>query len=293
VKKLTLVCAFLAIVGAALSTGLWHRLRAERVLASDLNAKVTAVEGRIGGAKVTPAPGTHAAPEATQPVLEEALESQPPAPHDPQWINREVPQDSESRKAKLSQLRDFLPKNYPGVIQALGLAPDQAEKFWNLLAENELESRASPAPTVNAQGDPMEALRAMGQAKLEADRKLDDSLTALLGESGVRQWQDYREHRTNRVESARLERSMEAAGLPLSNEQMRQVNAAMDAEQSRQRGSLTMPLNGSGAPDLGQLREERFRLQTERNSRIVEAMAPYLSAQQLDALRAALVGGLP
>jgi hypothetical protein len=294
VRYLTVVCALLAVVTCTLSTSLWRQLRAERAMAADLNARLAAVERRIPAPMMTPRPSGHAPTEVTQPASAELPVS--PAPDIPApSIKREVSQEGRSRKSLVAQLRDSLPTFYPGVIQALGLSPEQAERFWNLLAESQVESSEVEASSVDGQAAPMEVLLARSRLKEQADRKLDDALAPLLGESGIRQWQDYREHLPNRQEGASLERSMEAAGLPLSNAQLRQLNAAMDAEQDRQRGALTVHVIGSGAaarPDFAQMQQDRARLKAERNSHIIETMTPHLNGPQLDALRAALAGGL-
>jgi hypothetical protein len=294
VRKLTLMCALLATMAGTLSASLWYKLRAERALAAELSARLSDVERSRRTHMMMPMTVAPAATGATSQVLAEVPAAPVPRLDNPPVDKIEEVQRRGSRKAQMAAIREFLPNDYPGLIRELGLSPEQAERFWNLLGENVMETSDITTSSIDGQTDPMQLLLQRSRLKLEADRRLDDSLTEVLGESGVRKWQAYREYRMNRVEAARLGKSMEAAALPLSAAQLRQVNAAMDAEQDRQRSTMaTAEQLSTAPPGPAQAREVNSRLQAERNTRIIEAMTPHLSGQQLDALRTALDGQRP
>jgi hypothetical protein len=289
VRNLTLVFALLAAVSGTLTASLWHKLLIERALAAELNSRLSAVEQRLRTQMKMPMAVAPAATEAKPQALPEVPASPVARLDNPPLNKTEEPQRRGSRKAQLAAIREFLPNDYPGLIRELGLSREQAERFWNLMGENVMETSDITTSSVDGQTDPMQVLLQRSRLKLEADRRLDDSLTEVLGESGVRKWQAYREYRMNRVEADRLGKSMEVAALPLSAEQLRQLNAAMDGVQDRQRSTMaTAELLSTAPPGPAQTWEVNSRLQAERNTRIIEAMTPHLSGQQLDALRTAL-----
>jgi hypothetical protein len=83
---------------------------------------------------------------------------------------------------------------------------------------------------------------------------------------------------------------MAAVGVTLTDAQMRPLTAALVAEQSRMSSEIWKQFfnGGTGAQDPVQQRQARYKLQGESNVRIIEAMKPYLSGQQLEVLRTEL-----
>jgi hypothetical protein len=202
---------------------------------------------------------------------------------------QEMLKDHEYRKARLAQLRLSLPQSYPGLIELLGLLPDEADRLWSLLAEDQLQASANEIPLVNGQID-SQAMREMSVARAQYRRELDDSLTALLGDSRFQQWKDYQETRPSHQQAAQLNRTMESMGLLLNDAQMRPLTAALVAEQKRQGEDIAAQFTSSGAArsGLAQPQEENFRREEESNRRIIDAAAPHLSERQLETLRAIL-----
>jgi hypothetical protein len=185
-------------------------------------------------------------------------------------------------------MRAGLPVLYPGLNQAMGLSPEQTDRLLGLLAEYNLETTTTRVFGGNGQID-AQARNEMLRVRTEADRKLDESLRVLLGDSGFEKWREYQGSIPGRQESVHLKNSMAALGVTLSDAQMRPLTAAVTAEQSRAVGEFSAQFHGGpAAPDLAQQQQTRYRLKAESNSRIVKAMEPYMSSRDLEALRAEL-----
>jgi hypothetical protein len=284
-RTFTLICAFLAILGGTLSANLWQHLRSERTLVAGLNSRLVAAQRRLSGSL----PGT--SPSSSSSI--EVLQAKPDAPRAQDVNNelvttREEPPDAANRKARLARMRAGLPVLYPGLNQAMGLSPEQTDRLLGLLAEYNLETTTTRVFGGNGQID-AQARNEMLRVRTEADRKLDESLRVLLGDSGFEKWREYQGSIPGRQESVHLKNSMAALGVTLSDAQMRPLTAAVTAEQSRAVGEFSAQFHGGpAAPDLAQQQQTRYRLKAESNSRIVKAMEPYMSSRDLEALRAEL-----
>lgn len=302
-----LVCAGLALVGGIVSVNLWRELRAERALTAELRQQLggtlsagtqpsgagdgTTSMAAAAAASATPAPPAAGTGEAAAtPALE-----RPPAPQNVASFildQQEMMKDPEYRKARLAQMRMTLPQNYPGLIDALGLSPEEADKLYDLLAEQQLEMSDTTMlmATVNGVAPDPAVMEDANRRRMETQRRHEEALASTLG-GRYPQWQEYQQTRGARQQVVQLGRTMEAAGLPLTPEQSRPLVDLYIAEQRRQREESTQifaTMRSGGAVDQARMMEESFRLQTESNRRVLEAARPHLSAQQLNALQASL-----
>ncbi len=290
-RNLMLVCSALAITSSIVSLNLWRDLRAERELNSQLRERPENSR--------SPAPALTAAPLLTTPAKTENVsvsKAQLSTPAAAVNLNnlvlneRDMLKDPEYRKARLAQIRLSLPQTYPGLAEALGLSPQEADKLFDLLAKNQMEMQANTPPIVNGQSD-QQAVREMDRVRQDAQQRLNDSLLATLGDSRYRQWQDYQETRPGRQRAVQLSRTMEAIGEPMSDAQMRPLTTALVAEQKRQRDdmqAMVHDVSQFGQPSAEKMQEESFKRQAESNRRVIEAATPYLSARQLGTLKETL-----
>src|SRR5690606_17001564 len=147
----------------------------------------------------------------------------------------ELLKDPEYRQAALAQARMNLEQNYPGLAEELGLAPEQADKLMDLLADLQLERNASAAITFTADGqlDPA-AMDEMTRRNRELQQRQDEQISALLGSAGLQQFRAYEETRAPRMQAQTVRRMMESAGMPLTDAQMRPLTDVYIAEQRRQ-----------------------------------------------------------
>jgi hypothetical protein len=302
-----LLCAGLALVGGIVSVNLWRELRAERELTAELRTQLTdrpmAMSGTAAMAApavpepVTGAPAAMASTGKSEPATagREPERLAPQAVELPRFLldQQEMMKDPEYRKARLAQTRFNIPQNYPGLAEELGLTPEEADRLFDLLAENQLEMSDVSMLSAVINGVPPDpaVMEDANRRRQEMQRRHDESLTAMLGSNRFSQWQEYQQTRGARQQVVQLSRSLEGIGAPLTPEQSRPLTAAYVAEQKRQREDMQRMLSSqrqSGPGNQEQMQEERYRFQAESNRRIVDAAKPHLNPQQLDALQASL-----
>jgi hypothetical protein len=305
-RNLTFVCAGLALVGGLVAANLWRELRAERELTADLRSQVSELQIGLSLRPTAVAdlpqpavaviskvePSSH----ATQPS---AKESDGPAQGAtgalPAFVlnQQELMKDPEYRKARLAQTRATIAQSYPGLVEELGLTPEDAVRLFDLLAESQLkmnETSLVAAVLNGGQPDPG-VLENANRRRQELQREQDQALMNMLGGGRYTQWREYQQTRGFRQQVVQLGRALESAGVPMTPEQARPLTAAYIAEQRRQREDVRR-LQTSAGPvspaDPVRRREEQSKLQEESNRRLVEAAKPYLTAQQLEALQTSL-----
>lgn len=301
-----LFCAGLALVGAIVSVNLWRELRAERALTAELRqqrgesgpAMARVPDATATAASMAPAsasPAASASDEAATPTQGNA--APPPIVSGATVASfisdqQEMMKDPEYRKARLAQTRLTLPQSYPGLVEALGLSPEEADKLYDLLAEQQLEMSTTSMLVTAVGGTPPDpaAIQDAARRSAELQRRHDEALMATLG-GRYPQWQDYQQTRGARQQVVQVGRTMEAAGFPLTAEQSRPLTDVYITEQRRQREE-TMQMMASartaGPLDQARMLEERLKLQADSNQRILDAARPHLNAQQLNALQTSM-----
>src|SRR3546814_363575 len=97
-------------------------------------------------------------------------------------------QDPEYREAMRLQSRSNLARQYPGVIQELGLDQRQAEDFFNMLADQQMRASEQMEPLWDTEGvenrDPaalQERHRKIQRAAAEMQRNNEAELASRLG----------------------------------------------------------------------------------------------------------------
>src|SRR5262245_29011772 len=154
-KMIWLLTAVSVVSGVALA-GLWNQLRNERELTAALQGdrsrtqarlhEVQALARRIAACPAVPAPASipvAASPEArpvapaVQPVASCNVVTVPQATSDPR-MEAELLKDPDYRKARLAQIRSTVPRANVGLVERLGLADQQADQLFDLLAEYQL-----------------------------------------------------------------------------------------------------------------------------------------------------------
>lgn len=304
-RSLTLVFAGLALVGGVVSVNLWRELRAEREMTTQLRLEVGELRA---SASSLPAGGAGQPRAAIPGIPQSAAPTAPPTQaaaanaEGPQFrpvtalplaLNRsELLKDPEYRKAALAQERLNLPQRYPGLAEELGLGADEADRLFDLMAENQLELNATMTaiPTGANGAVDIAAVEEVNRKRQEVLREQEEEMQALLGSNRYAQWKEYEQTLPARQQVVQLGRTLESAGVPLSSDQSRPLIAAYTAERKRQAEEFRRLLgSGPTSPaDQQRLMEERFRLQADSNRRLVDAARSHLNARQVEALQASL-----
>jgi hypothetical protein len=305
-RNLMLVCAGLALFSGVVAVNLWRELRAERVLTAELRTQLSAGQPPMwapvsGGAQMpqsVPGEIPVSNPAAAKPDQTVTDDSNRPA-QAAQNVDvarillnqQEMMKDPEYRKARIAQTRMSLPQSYPGLVEELGLTPEEADRLFTLIAENQIEMSelTMTASTINGvQPDPA-AREAVSRRLPELQRQQNDALASMLGSARFAQYQDYQQTRPARQQVVQLNRSLEGVGLPLTAEQSKPLIAAYVAEQNRQRESQRLLSSRQMGPqDQARMIEERYEQQAESNRRLLDVAKAHLSSQQLDAMEASL-----
>lgn len=293
-------------MGGVVSVHLWRELSAEREKTAQLRAGMEELRAERavppfvagpatrellpGGAAAAvagsgPVPPSADAPSRTQDQVAGVARSIALSLLD----QRELLKDPEYRKSQLAQTRLSIRQNYPGLVEELGLSPEEADRLFNLLAENQVTlSEFNVFSPTGSTPDPAE-LETMTRRRQEAMQQQEQQLQVMLG-GRYGQWEEYQKTRNSRMQVSTLARTFESVGAPITAEQSTSLVNLYIAEQERQREdtSRARALGSDGRIDLARSMEEQANMQVERNQRMLEGARSVLNARQLEALQATL-----
>lgn len=294
-KKLVVVLsiAVLALAGGTLY--LWRQLDAERKLNADLQQRMQALESAQQSFasffnRREPAADT-TAPQESAPPVDPAAARARREQNAREALNRtrEALNTPEARQVVSGMVRAFLPMMLPDLAKELNLSPAEMDKFMELLSrqtDGVIGQFAGGASAQQMAGN-VEEMRQKGDAEI----------AAFLGDK-YPQWKEYEGSLQARQQVNQLQTTLAASGNKLSDAQTRPLIAALSAEQKRiaQDAASNSATQSATPEERRQLAQQRT---TENNRRLVDAAAPYMTAQQLEAYKASLnrpnrgtIGGL-
>jgi hypothetical protein len=329
VVTLAVTCTALALV----CLHLVNRLREGDATIAELQEQVANLQaGQQQRAALTPAPSSSGffevierTPEATAPPKTAKEESEPapaqgtaiasaalPRPSREESMRmfrehrerqRQLMQDPEYREAMRVQTRTNLARQYPGVIEELGLDPQQAESFFTLLADQQLRMQEQMEPfwevtPQDERTDPttiQQRHQKIQQTTSEIQRNNEAQLAALLGPQKMQAWKEYQSTVGQRWQLEQMNSTLAAQGMPLPDdlhkpvlkalaEVQRQEMQEVAARSTRIGPAATTPRfaasMGFQAPDMEQLIDNMKK----RNQRMLDAISPYLTYEQRQAL---------
>lgn len=310
-SKMPLVVTGVVVVAAIVSGSLWRDLRGERLLNGQLRQQLAEARAAadvvplqappaiqtVAGTPDTPEPAPAAAARpavatgmtpmeldamnvsiraSTSGILDAALISVAGGVSE-----QDLLRNPEYRKAEVLQLRMRLDQSNPGLAEAVGLSEQDASQLFEAMAEDQLKRTAEMAALRAAEGPTAGITAALQRNPAE------NPVLVVLGEEKFAKYQDYtRNVRPALIQVAGIGSMLTAVGQPLSDPQARSLASAMLAEQQRQRqGGIAAPTVRTGAGGLVGMLEESATREEESNRRLLEAVAPFLSAAQLAAIR--------
>lgn len=216
---------------------------------------------------------------------------------------RQLMQDPDYREAMRIQQRSNIGRQYPGVSRELGLSTEQTEQLFDLLAEQQVRASENTEMMWDTEGlDPatlQQRQEKMQQQWLEMQRKNEAELAAQLGPDKLQAWKDYQQTLGSRHQAEQLRSTLAGRGVPLSEEANRAVvKAYADAQKAEMQEYSNMARAASagyavkGSTSLlSQIRpgSEVFEKQLEntkkRNQRVLDALTPFLTYEQREALQ--------
>lgn len=291
------ISAGLVVISGIVSATMWHELRKEREVTADLRSQLAMALIR----PAAPAPQRNevqpvgAAPPAsveavakseTAPARAAAPAGLPLSIQDSLNQQKELLKDPEYRKAQAMQTRMNIERNYPGLVEELGLTEKEADRLFDLLTENQLNRTSQGTSILTVDTRDAAAMNEMMQKQQALQRQEQEAVAALLGPGKFSQWQEYQQTRTPRMQATSFGTQLAQAGQPLNATQQKALTSALIAQQKREQQDMTsQAARFAASADPDARRELSLKMSEERNQRILEAATPHLSAQQVATLR--------
>lgn len=223
---------------------------------------------------------------------------------------RELMQDPEYREAMRVQQRGSFARQYPGVIQELGLDPGQADEFFGLLADQQLRSNEQMAQFWEVDASEQldatagqERQRKIQQAASELQQKSDAELAVRFGQDKLRAWKEYQSTLGYRHQLEQMRTTLAGQGVPLADDLSAPMLKALSAAHQAEAGQYTagvMTAGGVGvavpalgrfsangavvSPDATANLQQYLELTKQRNQRILDSISPYLTSDQRSAI---------
>jgi hypothetical protein len=286
-----------SVAAAAVASALWSgmRLSEERARVDTLSTQLEMLRHLRGTRPMqsepeTPAPTPTSEPQSAPALaapanvtaqLEAVADTPPPGARarEPGESRRRLMSHPEYRKLIAAQQRLTMEQRFRDLPRALGLSADQANQMFDLITEQTMASQEGGFRRVNSQ----EEMQALSRANAERQQAYEAKMTALLGESGMAKYADYRESMQSRSEVRMLGNELIGSSDPLREDQMEPLLNVMYTEQKRLNQEWS-ELAASGQ-DGARLSAKRTRAAIAANERIVEASRSLLSGPQLTALK--------
>ncbi|GFE78487.1 hypothetical protein GCM10011487_04870 [Steroidobacter agaridevorans] len=219
---------------------------------------------------------------------------------------RQLMQDPEYREAMRVQTRGNFARQYPGVIQELGLDSQQAEEFFDLLADQQMRSNEQMQPMWDMEGvDPtdqaamQERQRKIATQAAENQRKSEAEMAARFGQDKLQAWKEYQSTMGVRFELENLRSTLASSGMPLNEELSKPMLKALAQAQTQaltaEAPEYAAAVSRGAAPALAarvvtsnnfddSTMERHIEAQRKRNQRTLDALSPYLSFEQREAI---------
>ena len=194
--------------------------------------------------------------------------------------------DPEYLAALRTQQRMTLTQQYPYLAEDLGLTPETEGRLLDLLTDQQLE-QLRDANALPAGLPDTAAIEALQRKHAERARTTEVAIAEILGERGAERWRDYQNTMSARFRARQLVQALDAAGMPLREDQSYQLRQALAQQErevrheaeSSQRMSQPGPMNAQTQLELAEAQLER----TERDyERARDAVAGILSSAQLE-----------
>lgn len=330
--KIALVLAIVAIGEGAVTLHLVNQLREERESAQTLQARVTELERKAP----QPAAGATFVAVPTQPTVSPftaAAKSAAPPPQaiaggvvagnaamvstfqpfprsaDQEQMREQMKasmerqqallRDPEYREAMLAQQKMGLKQSNPYLRRDLDLTPEQADRLFNTLAEQQMRSMENNSPMVwSEQPDPAK-MQEFQRKMMEQQSANETEVKRALGDAKYREYQEYQALSGVRWEADRVRSSLANAGVPLDEslakpllktlqEQQQKMLQAMASAAAPGRNSFvagglaTAVMSGPGTSmNVVEMQEKSLDSMAQYQKRQRDALARVLTPEQI------------
>jgi hypothetical protein len=174
--------------------------------------------------------------------------------------------DPEAQKVIRQQQRAMVDQLYSPLVKQLGMAPDEAEKFKDLVADNMMKTALSSFSMFDASAS---TNRAEQISQIGNDQKaFDEQVREFLGESGYAQYKDYQASVGERMQLNQFQQQNAGSDHPITDQQAQQLLAIMQEEKKNVAASTGQPVYGSGN-DQAKL---QAMLSSEQSDQMIQSM---------------------
>lgn len=196
--------------------------------------------------------------------------------------------DPETKKMIREQQRTLLDQLYSPLVRQLGLSPEEAERFKDLVADNMIKGMERGTSLLGSESSTNRA--AMLGKLAEEQKSFEEQVRGLLGESRYAQYQDYQQTVGERTQLSQFRQQFAGGENSLTDQQTEQLLAFMKEEKhavnavggfgstgaSQDAASLQAMMSGEGVDKI-------FQNQEVVNQRVYERARTVLSESQLTA----------
>jgi hypothetical protein len=196
--------------------------------------------------------------------------------------------DPDMKKVIRDQQRTMVDTLYAPLIKDLGLAPEEAEKFKDLLADNMMKATEKATSLLGDGGlgtNRMEMAKALG----EEQKKYEDQVKEFLGDARYAQYKDYQQTLGERTQLNQFKQTASTQN-PITDEQTQQLLNLMKEEKQTAAATTGQPLPGVGQDQANleamlsdEQTEKLLQAQQAINDRVYERAKGVLAQDQLEA----------
>lgn len=215
---------------------------------------------------------------------------------------KQLMQDPDYREAMRLQARSNFARQYPGVVEELGLDRQQAEDFFELLTDQQMRTTEQMETLWDFEGmenrDPaamQEQQRKIQQTATEMQRKNEAEMSARFGTEKLQAWKEYQSTLGVRYQLDQMRNSLASQGIPLGEDVGKPMLKALAAAQKAEADEYSAAVSRGAAPAVARLgfasaqssdvnMERQLELTKKRNQRMLDAISPYLSFEQRSAM---------
>jgi hypothetical protein len=194
--------------------------------------------------------------------------------------------DPEMKKFMQNQQRMMADQLYNPLIKQLGLTPDEAGKFKDLIVSNQMNGTAQATALMG--GDSTNRADAMASIT-QAQKDSDEAMKEFLGDARYAQYKDYQTTVGERTVLNMFQQQNAGTPSALSDQQTDQLLALMKEERQNVATATGQPLPGSGDDQISNLQamtspeqmQKFLESQETVNDRVYDRAREVLSPDQL------------
>lgn len=215
---------------------------------------------------------------------------------------RQLMQDPEYRDAVRVQHRNNIGRQYPGLGQELGLTGEQTEQLFDLLVDQQMRNNERAEFMWDTEGlDPatlQQRQEKLQQQWTETQRKNEAELAAQLGPGKLQAWKEYQSTLPARHQAEQLRTTLAGRGVALSEDASRAVVKAYAEAQKiemQEYANMAKANVSAGKPaalgmvghvaPTADMYERQVENAKKRNQRVLDALSPFLTYEQREALQ--------